>query len=106
MNQHKLERMNWLVRVDPRTKGSEDQVEAVEEMETLVDHKYVKQQPEPTVVQLDVPVVQQTEPKSEPPPGVQFNRHFKDGLNPRLNHHPIWRHPERVLNPCLNLRPN
>ena len=37
MNQHKLERMNWLVRVDPRTKGSEEQVEAVEEMEKLVD---------------------------------------------------------------------
>ena len=67
MNQHKLERMNWLVRVDPRKKGKEDQRETMEEMEKLVDHKYVKQQQEPTVVQLDV-AVQQPEPKPEPPP--------------------------------------
>ena len=28
------------------------------------------------------------------------------GLNPSLNHRPIWRLPKRVLNPCLNFHPN
>ena len=38
--------------------------------------------------------------------GVQFNIHFKDGLNPRLNYRPIRRLPKHVLNPCLKLRLN
>ena len=29
-----------------------------------------------------------------------------DSHNPRLTHRPIRRLPKRVLNPCLNLRPN
>ena len=37
---------------------------------------------------------------------MQFNRYFKDGLNLRHKHGPIWHLPKRVLNPCLNLNPN
>ena len=38
--------------------------------------------------------------------GVQFTRHFKDGLILLLNHRPILHSPKRVLNPCLNLHLN
>ena len=38
--------------------------------------------------------------------GMQFNRHFKDSLNFRLNHRFVRRLPKCVLNLCLNLRPN